>query len=151
MADEIKDTEIDVLLAGKEVEIKGEKLQVKPYNWVNTLKMAKPFRTVLQAIFDNSERVSVLSNIDKMTGAQQMYAILDIVAGFDNSDEVIDALAELISASIGKDMDYVKDLDIDEVIELGIDVFTVNKDFFAQKMQKITKLVPQKEDLKKEK
>lgn len=151
MADEMKNTEIEVLLAGKEVEVKGEKLQIKPYNWVNTLKMAKPFRTVLQAIFDNSERVSALSSIDKMTGAQQMYALLDIVAGFDNSNEVIDSLAEFIAASIGKDAEYVKDLDIDEVIELGIDVFKVNKDFFARKMKKITKLMPQKEDLKKEK
>ena len=136
--------EIDVLLAseGKIVKIGDDELKVKPYNWVQTLKLASPFRTVVHAVLDNSEKLSYLSEIKDGSSIQQVYGIIDVFADIDNADELADSLALLVSASIDKDIDYVKSLDIDDMIELSVEVFKVNKDFFAQKLSKIQKLMP---------
>lgn len=137
-------SEIDVLLSseGKIVKIGDDELKVKPYNWVQTLKLAAPFRTVVHAVLDNSEKLSYLSEIKDGSSVQQVYGIIDVFADIDNADELADSLALLVSASIGKDIDYVKSLDIDDMIELSVEVFKVNKDFFAQKLSKIQKLMP---------
>lgn len=134
--------EVEVLLAGEEVTIRGEVLKVKPYNWVQTFKMAKPFKIVMQTVIDNAEKVSTLTSFTNMSEVQQVYAILDFIASVDDGDEFSNALAELIAGSIGKDTPYVKELDIDEVITVGMAVFKVNKSFFSQKLGKIAKLFP---------
>lgn len=134
--------EVEVLLAGEEVTIRGEVLKVKPYNWVQTFKMAKPFKIVMQTVIDNAEKVSTLTSFTNMSEVQQVYAILDFIASVDDGEEFSNALAELIAGSIGKDTPYVKELDIDEVITVGMAVFKVNKSFFSQKLGKITKLFP---------
>lgn len=134
--------EVEVLLAGEEVTIRGEVLKVKPYNWVQTFKMAKPFKIVMQTVIDNAEKVSTLTSFTNMSEVQQVYAILDFIASVDDGEEFSNALAELIAGSIGKDTPYVKELDIDEVITVGMAVFKVNKSFFSQKLGKIAKLFP---------
>lgn len=134
--------EVEVLLAGEEVTIRGEVLKVKPYNWVQTFKMAKPFKIVMQTVIDNAEKVSTLTSFTNMSEIQQVYAILDFIASVDDGEEFSNALAELIAGSIGKDTPYVKELDIDEVITVGMAVFKVNKSFFSQKLGKIAKLFP---------
>lgn len=134
--------EVEVLLAGEEVTVRGEVLKVKPYNWVQTFKMAKPFKIVMQTVIDNAEKVSTLTSFTNMSEIQQVYAILDFIASVDDGEEFSNALAELIAGSIGKDTPYVKELDIDEVITVGIAVFKVNKSFFSQKLGKIAKLFP---------
>lgn len=134
--------EVEVLLAGEEVTIRGEVLKVKPYNWVQTFKMAKPFKIVMQTVIDNAEKVSTLTSFTNMSEIQQVYAILDFIASIDDGEEFSNALAELIAGSIGKDTPYVKELDIDEVITVGMAVFKVNKSFFSQKLGKIAKLFP---------
>lgn len=141
MANE-NEKEVEVLLAGEEITIHDEVLHIKPYNWVQTFKMAKPFKVVMQTVFDKAEKVSALSSLENMNEAQQVFAILDFVADIDDGDEFTDSLSELIAASIGKDVDYVKSLDIDEVATVGIAVFKVNKSFFSQKLEKIAKLIP---------
>lgn len=142
--DTVGTPEIDVLLAseGKVVKIGDNELKVKPYNWVQTLKLASPFRTVVHAVLDNSDKLSYLSEIKDGNSIQQVYGIIDVFADIDNADELADSLALLVSASIGKDIDFVKSLDIDDMIELSVEVFKVNKDFFAQKLSKIQKLMP---------
>jgi hypothetical protein len=134
--------EVEVLLAGEEVTVCGEVLKVKPYNWVQTFKMAKPFKIVMQTVIDNAEKVSTLTSFTNMSEIQQVYAILDFIASVDDGEEFSNALAELIAGSIGKDTPYVKELDIDEVITVGMAVFKVNKSFFSQKLGKIAKLFP---------
>nr|DAI46544.1 MAG TPA: hypothetical protein [Caudoviricetes sp.] len=134
--------EVEVLLAGEEVTVRGEVLKVKPYNWVQTFKMAKPFKIVMQTVIDNAEKVSTLTSFTNMSEIQQVYAILDFIASVDDGEEFSNALAELIAGSIGKDTPYVKELDIDEVITVGMAVFKVNKSFFSQKLGKIAKLFP---------
>lgn len=134
--------EVEVLLAGEEITIRGEVLKVKPYNWVQTFKMAKPFKIVMQTVIDNAEKVSTLTSFTNMSEVQQVYAILDFIASVDDGEEFSNALAELIAGSIGKDTAYVKELDIDEVITVGMAVFKVNKSFFSQKLEKIAKLFP---------
>lgn len=134
--------EVEVLLAGEEVTIRGEVLKVKPYNWVQTFKMAKPFKIVMQTVIDNAEKVSTLTSFTNMSEIQQVYAILDFIASVDDGEKFSNALAELIAGSIGKDTPYVKELDIDEVITVGMAVFKVNKSFFSQKLGKIAKLFP---------
>jgi hypothetical protein len=134
--------EVEVLLAGEEVTVRGEVLKVKPYNWVQTFKMAKPFKIVMQTVIDNAEKVSTLTSFTNMSEIQQVYAILDFIASVDDGEEFSNALAELIAGSIGKDTPYVKELDIDEVITVGMAVFKVNKGFFSQKLGKIAKLFP---------
>lgn len=134
--------EVEVLLAGEEVTVGGEVLKVKPYNWVQTFKMAKPFKIVMQTVIDNAEKVSTLTSFTNMSEIQQVYAILDFIASVDDGEEFSNALAELIAGSIGKDTPYVKELDIDEVITVGMAVFKVNKSFFSQKLGKIAKLFP---------
>lgn len=134
--------EVEVLLAGEEVTIRGEVLKVKPYNWVQTFKMAKPFKIVMQTVIDNAEKVSTLTSFTNMSEIQQVYAILDFIASVDDGEEFSNALAELIAGSIGKDTAYVKELDIDEIITVGMAVFKVNKSFFSQKLGKIAKLFP---------
>lgn len=134
--------EVEVLLAGEEVTIRDEVLKIKPYNWVQTFKMAKPFKIVMQTVIDNAEKVSTLTSFTNMSEIQQVYAILDFIASVDDGEEFSNALAELIAGSIGKDTPYVKELDIDEVITVGMAVFKVNKSFFSQKLGKIAKLFP---------
>lgn len=134
--------EVEVLLAGEEVTIRDEVLKVKPYNWVQTFKMAKPFKIVMQTVIDNAEKVSTLTSFTNMSEIQQVYAILDFIASVDDGEEFSNALADLIAGSIGKDSAYVKELDIDEVITVGMAVFKVNKSFFSQKLGKIAKLFP---------
>ena len=134
--------EVEVLLAGEEITVRGEVLKVKPYNWVQTFKMAKPFKIVMQTVIDNAEKVSTLTSFTNMSEIQQVYAILDFIASVDDGEEFSNALAELIAGSIGKDTPYVKELDIDEVITVGMAVFKVNKSFFSQKLGKIAKLFP---------
>lgn len=134
--------EVEVLLAGEEVTVRDEVLKVKPYNWVQTFKMAKPFKIVMQTVIDNAEKVSTLTSFTNMSEIQQVYAILDFIASVDDGEEFSNALAELITGSIGKDTPYVKELDIDEVITVGMAVFKVNKSFFSQKLGKIAKLFP---------
>lgn len=134
--------EVEVLLAGEEVTVCGEVLKVKPYNWVQTFKMAKPFKIVIQTVIDNAEKVSTLTSFTNMSEIQQVYAILDFIASIDDGEVFSNALAELIAGSIGKDTPYVKELDIDEVITVGMAVFKVNKSFFSQKLGKIAKLFP---------
>ena len=134
--------EVEVLLAGEEVTVRGEVLKVKPHNWVQTFKMAKPFKIVMQTVIDNAEKVSTLTSFTNMSEIQQVYAILDFIASVDDGEEFSNALAELIAGSIGKDTPYVKELDIDEVITVGMAVFKVNKSFFSQKLGKIAKLFP---------
>jgi hypothetical protein len=134
--------EVEVLLAGEEVTVRGEVLKVKPYNWVQTFKMAKPFKIVMQTVIDNAEKVSTLTSFTNMSEIQQVYAILDFIASVDDGEEFSNALAELIAGSIGKDTPYVKELDIDEVITVGMAVFKVNKSFFSQKLGKIAKMFP---------
>ncbi len=134
--------EVEVLLAGEEVTVRGEVLKAKPYNWVQTFKMAKPFKIVMQTVIDNAEKVSTLTSFTNMSEIQQVYAILDFIASVDDGEEFSNALAELIAGSIGKDTPYVKELDIDEVITVGMAVFKVNKSFFSQKLGKIAKLFP---------
>ena len=130
------------MLAGEEVTIRDEVLKVKPYNWVQTFKMAKPFKIVMQTVIDNAEKVSTLTSFTNMSEIQQVYAILDFIASVDDGEEFSNALADLIAGSIGKDSAYVKELDIDEVITVGMAVFKVNKSFFSQKLGKIAKLFP---------
>lgn len=134
--------EVEVLLAGEEVTVRGEVLKVKPYNWVQTFKMAKPFKIVMQTVIDNAEKVSTLTSFTNMSEIQQVYTILDFIASVDDGEEFSNSLAELIAGSIGKDTPYVKELDIDEVITVGMAVFKVNKSFFSQKLGKIAKLFP---------
>lgn len=134
--------EVEVLLAGEEVTIRDEVLKIKPYNWVQTFKMAKPFKIVMQTVIDNAEKVSTLTSFTNMSEIQQVYAILDFIASVDDGEEFSNALAELIAGSIGKDTPYVKELDIDEIITVGMAVFKVNKSFFSQKLGKIAKLFP---------
>ena len=134
--------EVEVLLAGEEGTVRGEVLKEKPYNWVQTFKMAKPFKIVMQTVIDNAEKVSTLTSFTNMSEIQQVYAILDFIASVDDGEEFSNALAELIAGSIGKDTPYVKELDIDEVITVGMAVFKVNKSFFSQKLGKIAKLFP---------
>lgn len=146
--------EIEMLLNGEgnDITIRGEVIHVKPYNWIQTLKMANPFRTVIHTIFDNSDKIGYLSEIQGASSTKQFYAIVDLFADIDNAELFADALSEMIAESIGKDKDYVKLLEIDEVVEIAIGVFKVNKDFFAQKLEKMMNILPANDtDLKKEK
>lgn len=146
--------EIEMLLTseGSDITIRNEKINVKAYNWIQTLKMANPFRTVIHTVFDNSDKIGSLAEFQGASAIKQFYAIVDLFADIDNVEEFADALSEMIAESIGKEKDYVKLLDIDEVVELAIAVFKVNKDFFAQKLEKVMKLIPaSKTDLKNEK
>ena len=146
--------EIEMLLTGEgsDLTIRGETIHVKPYNWIQTLKMANPFRTVIHAIFDNSEKIGYLAEFQGESSIKQFYAIVDLFADIDNAEEFADALSEMIAESIGKDKGYVKSLDMDEVVEIAICVFKVNKDFFAQKLEKVMNIFSANGmDLKKEK
>ena len=110
------DKELDALIPEEVyVSVKGEQLQVKPFNFLNLLK-------VLKILFSMTESVS----LDLM----DQYSTIKMVA--DHPDEVL----RIFSYSTGKPVNFFDDsVTADEGAELVAQIYLVNQDFFVQKLR----------------
>ena len=145
----MSEKEIDILLAGKEIMINGEKITIRPYTWAETLRMAKPLSVVLQTIFGNYNSLAqILSHIKGKVDSAALIQLTQFIGSLGNEEEIIDALSSMMAAAAGKDKDFISALMFDEVLTLGRTVYEVNKDFFMQRLKPVLqvsrKVTPEK-------
>lgn len=96
------------------VNIKGIAVEVKPFK----------FRQLFMALKHVSNLVSEINTYEDQT-----VQILRVLG--EHPEDVIG----LISLSSGQPITFFEDLDAEEGIDLALAVWTVNKDFFSQKIQ----------------
>lgn len=126
--------EVEILTNEKTVVIGGESIVVKPYSWVNSLKMAKYLSVILKTLVDNIDEFSSFSEADTENGivfAEKILALAE-KAG---KDDVVEALTVLVAVGIKKDEEFVANLPLDEACEAALAVYEVNKDFFTKMMK----------------
>lgn len=136
--------EMEVLLAAKEVTIKGKKMEVNPLSFKNTLKVALKATDIVNSALNNSEGIS--SAITKLTVVEGTDGIEDAkgvkligaveLAGI-IGEEGIDFLLEIIKMSVNITDDELDKVDPLEGIEIVEAIYKVNKDFFTKCMNKL--------------
>lgn len=127
--------EIDVLLAEKEVVVNGEKILIKPYSWAQSMKIVQPIGVLLEVVVSNVEKIdSALKNFSKSENKiGQIQTIIDLLDSVD-VDKVTESMSYLIQLAIKKPKDYVDELMIDEIFDLGAAIYEVNKSFFKKRL-----------------
>ena len=136
------ENEMEILTAaeGKEIEVAGTKVMVKPYNWITTAKMAKPLKTILQ------KYVSFVTAIPAESENLENSVLVSILDNLEDPDEFIDAVSSLILSAIDKDKNWLSRLMLDDLIIVGKAVYEVNRDFFVQR---IAPMLPKTNENKK--
>lgn len=126
------DKETEILAAeGIEIVVAGENVRVKPYNWIDTLKMAKPLNVILKALYENG---GVLNAAISGAEGNEFLSVISLFDRIGNAEEITAALTELIGSAIDKDKAWLEGLMLDEVFALGKSVYEVNKNFFVKRI-----------------
>lgn len=138
-------TDVEILTNQGELVIREEKINVKPYTWMETLQMVKHLKVVLSAIGNNMEKLqNVVTTMDSGNTIVAFTNILSIIDEANDGDALVNAIKKLVSVGIKRDEKFVEDLDVEEIFEAGKVVFEVNKDFFGKVMGKM-KITPNME------
>ena len=129
------DKEMRILTAARVVKIGDEEIQVKPYSWANTFRLAKPFGSVFGAVTAHLKDIQVLLNdLEGQGNLSQFKLMTDFIGSIDEAENIITSLTELIVLSTKLDKDKVENLLLDDFIRLGIAVYDVNRDFFLRRL-----------------
>ena len=129
------DKEMRILTAARVVKIGDEEIQVKPYSWANTFRLAKPFGIVFGAVAAHLKDIQVLLNdLEGQGNLSQFKLMTDFISSIDEAENIIASLTELIVLSTKLDKDKVENLLLDDFIRLGIAVYDVNRDFFLRRL-----------------
>ena len=129
------DKEMRILTAARVVKIGDEEIQVKPYSWANTFRLAKPFGIVFGAVAAHLKDIQVLLNdLEGQGNLSQFKLMTDFISSIDEAENIITSLTELIVLSTKLDKDKVENLLLDDFIRLGIAVYDVNRDFFLRRL-----------------
>jgi hypothetical protein len=153
------ENEMDILVSsiGQDIILAGEKLTIKPYSWANTIKMARPLAVVMNALFLNYKALGQLldditpeeENVKvkkekksettrkKVNGDNVFHKCMklsDFISTLQNADELIDAIAEMMSMAVGKEKAFVIALLPDDAFTLGHTIYEVNKAFFTKRL-----------------
>lgn len=136
MAEEAVKKELEVLTAsiGKEVEIQGKKITIRPYSWADTFRMAKPLSVVLNTIFTNYQVLGkALEHTNTGNVMMQLKVLTDFFSAIDDTEGIIEALTVLLAAGAREDEAFIRELDPADAFILGRAIFEANKDFFTKK------------------
>jgi len=129
------DKEMQILTAGDTVKIGEEEIRVKPYSWANTFRLAKPFSIVFGVIASHlNDMQALLDALDGKDKLAQLKLMTDFIGSIDETEDVIQALTDLIVLSAQMDRSRVESLLLDDFIKLSITVYEVNRCFFVQRL-----------------
>lgn len=114
-----------------------EEFEITPFKWGQFCDVIKHIDEIRRGII-GTLNVSAEGSLDN-------FSLLSIVATHG------DAVGEVIALALGKDVDFVSKLAVDDVVRIAAAVFEVNKDFFSQSllpamqdaMKRLTKKKPQ--------
>lgn len=138
-----KDMEILAAAEGKEISVAGTTVRVKPYNWVNTFKLAKPLKVILGK-YTSFFAAFTAKNDDN--DFQMLFAILD---NLQDPDELIEAILTVIEGATDKDKAWLETLMLDDLFTLGKAVYEVNSDFFGKRIAPMLPKIQKNEESKK--
>ena len=146
-------TEMEILTLEKNVTVGGSTVTVKPYSWADSIRMVKHFGTIFKTLYVHSDDITALissleplpDNADDETRSarrsEQLHALISLLDGLNNTEDVLAALTEMVAASTKLEHDFIQSLPIDEALELGMAVFEINKNFFTSKGPKMRELL----------
>lgn len=150
--------EADILFAEKDIKIDGKTVDVRPYSWAGTIKIAKPLTVIAKTVVENvdslNEVLKVLEPKESEDGIktaglpEQIIAIANFIAGVKNQDELIHALSEMVATSTGLLVEDIKTLMIDDMYKLSKAVYDVNKAFFDKRLASMMKKNPSEKQKK---
>lgn len=107
----------------KVVKVNGEDIVVKPFKFKNLFEVLKLVYVVFSK-FDFTEE-------------------LDDAAFFGAVINESDAVIKIMSIAIKKDVSYFDEIEADEALDLAHAIFTINRDFFTQKLwPKLREMLP---------
>lgn len=130
--------EINVLCAGKEIEINGDCVKIKPLNWLAGLQAVKPLTVLVGALVQNADSLQeTIQNLsdEKQDLKTKVQIFTDLITDV-NVEELVTALSKLMMLGSGKSQAYIEGLLADDAIKLGLAIYEVNKDFFGQRLMK---------------
>lgn len=141
--------EIKMLLAGKEIEVGGEKLTIKPLSWADTLRAIKPLGKIVKFITDNSAALDAMTGglgaiaKEQKDGEKMQLERTELLGGtlaaimsVEGVEEVVEALLTIGVMATKKDAAFLEKLPLDDAITVGRVVFEVNRDFFIRTLTK---------------
>lgn len=130
--------EINVLCAGKEIEINGECVKIKPLNWLNGLQAVKPLTVLVGALVQNADSLQeTIQNLsDEKQDLKTKVQIFTELISDVNVEELVASLSKLMMLGSGKNQSYIEGLLVDDAVKLGLAIYEVNKDFFGQRLMK---------------
>ena len=138
MAKETKsesEKEMQILLAGTTAQIAGKELQIKPYSWADTFRLAKPLGTVLRAFATHVDDLQRALAVQKDASTADLAgSIGTFLMSLDDADNVADALAVLASKASDLPRAEIDALMPDEFIHLATAIFEANRDFFSSRL-----------------
>lgn len=146
-------TEMEILTLEKEVTVGGNTVTVKPYSWADSIRMVKHFGTLFKTLYIHSDDITALiSSLEPLPDdaddearalrrSEQIHAIISLLDGMKNTEDVLAALTEMVAASTKLEHGYIQSLPIDEALELGMAVFEINKNFFTSKGPKMREIL----------
>lgn len=128
--------EMRILTAGKSLWINGREVEVKPYSWVNTMKIGKPLSVVLRVFLTHSDGLkSALTESDGQPSALQLMKLVNFLGAIEEIDELTEALTEMVKMSAALPEEEIQQLLFDDFLKLAMAAWEVNRDFFVKRLR----------------
>ena len=137
--------EMRILTAGKSLWINGKEVQVKPYSWVNTLKLGKPLSVVVQVILAHNDGIKeTLQEAENQPSTLQLMKVVNFLGSIEEIDELTEALTEMVKLSSALTEEEIHQLFLDDFLKLAMAAWEVNRDFFVKRLRPmVEKVKPQ--------
>lgn len=134
-AESESEKEMQVLLAGATAMIAGKELQIKPYSWADTFRLAKPLGIVLHAFSTHVDDLQKALAVKKDASAADLAGSIGaFLMSLTDAENVVEALAVLASKASGIPRAEIDALLPDEFFRLATAIFEANRDFFLKKL-----------------
>lgn len=152
-----KQNESEILFAQDELIVNGHKVIVRPYSWAGAIKLAKPLAVIMKTVVGNvdalDEVLKVLAKKPKTEDEEgeqekgpglstQLMVLAEFIDGVKNQEELVQSLAEMVSASTALSVEDVQALMIDDMYKLSKAVYDVNKTFFDKRLVPLMRKSP---------
>lgn len=126
--------EVELLCAEKELAIGGKVITVKPYSWMESLKVAQPFGSLVNVFIQNMDGIdAVLKGLSEkdQTVAEQISVFVQTINAVD-FETVSEALLKMMQVAAKQPRDFIEGLPTEDAIALGSAIYEVNKHFFTK-------------------
>ena len=128
--------EMRILTAGKSLWINGREVAVKPYSWVNTMKIGKPLSVVLRVFLTHTDGIKgTLTESDGQPSALQLMKLVNFLGAIEEIDELTEALTEMVKLSTALPEEEIQQLLFDDFLKLAMAAWEVNRDFFVKRLR----------------